>query len=53
MLLQKEVSRMAEEGRQAEERRAADLQSVIKGLDYEKKDLQKRLQDKEAKVAGG
>lgn len=50
--LQKEVSRLGEETRQLEERRAADLQAALKGLDHDKKDLQKKLQDREAKILG-
>lgn len=52
MALQKEVSRLGEEGRLMEERRAGDLQSAIKGLDHEKKDLTKKLQDRDSKITG-
>ena len=51
--LQKEVSRMAEDSRLQEERRTAELAAAIKGLDYEKKDLNKKLQDKDARITGG
>ena len=44
---------MAEDSRLQEERRAGELAAAIKGLDYEKKDLNKKLQDKDARITGG
>jgi hypothetical protein len=51
LLLQQEVSRLMEDTRAAEERRAADFQAAVKGLDHEKKDLQKKLHDRETKIS--
>ncbi|KAF2365634.1 hypothetical protein FHG87_003615 [Trinorchestia longiramus] len=51
MHLQQEVSRLMEESRVLEDKRAAELQSTIKGHDYEKKDLQKKIQDRDSKIS--
>ncbi|XP_047738338.1 rootletin [Hyalella azteca] len=51
LLLQQEVSRLMEDTRAAEERRTVDFQAAVKGLDHEKKDLQKKLHDRETKIS--
>ncbi|XP_071552290.1 LOW QUALITY PROTEIN: uncharacterized protein [Panulirus ornatus] len=49
--LKKEINRVNEEMRSSEDRRSSELQSFIKKADLEKKDLQKRLDDKESKLS--
>ncbi|XP_066951894.1 rootletin-like isoform X2 [Macrobrachium rosenbergii] len=49
--LKKELNRANEEMRSAEERRSNDLQALIRKVDVEKKDLQKRLDEKESKLS--
>lgn len=44
--------RLNEEARTAEERRSNELQSFLKKSDQEKKDLQKRLDDRESRLSG-
>lgn len=44
--------RLNEEARTSEERRSNELQSFLKKSDQEKKDLQKRLDDKESRLSG-
>ncbi|XP_063597935.1 rootletin-like [Penaeus indicus] len=49
--LKKEVTRLNEEMRTSEERHSSDLQSFIKKSDNEKRDLQKRIDDKDSKLS--
>lgn len=53
MCLKKEMERMADDLRAAEDRRSTEWQSTIRRIEQEKKDLQKRLDEKEAKIGGG
>ena len=43
---------MAEDLRLTEERRASEFQMTLKRIDVEKKDLQKRIDEKDEKIAG-
>lgn len=49
--LKKEVTRLNEGMRTSEERHSSDLQSFIKKSDNEKRDLQKRIDDKDSKLS--
>ncbi|XP_069959044.1 rootletin isoform X2 [Cherax quadricarinatus] len=50
-VLKKEISRVNDEMRAAEERRSTELQIFLKKAEQEKKDIQKRLDDKESKLS--
>ena len=41
---------MADDLRAAEERRAIELQQMMNRMDYEKKELQKKLDERESKI---